>query len=355
MLYALLHEINKLFPNDIFVVYSGSKSITIPPETEKKVKFIKPYALFFEIPRSSFFIIGGGTSIFDYTKNKLFNIFVILLYFEMLILAKIFCKKMLYLSIGVGSVSSRFGQYLIKKMYGLADYITVRDSRSLQLLRDMNIEDKIKLSFDLAAFLQVPTDKHNTHNVKRVLGVSILPFYQKYHNNKKKDLAIVNNIETALRIWLEEHPDNMVHLFSFQGKSENSINDVEITDCLYKKLLSSNRVKMISYNPDPLETLLEIEKCDAFLGMRYHSLLFAYLVKKPFVMIDYSSKCKAFAEDINLPDSSIISINEVLNEKLGTYIEDLLKNPNKLFAQIPPEEIKKRLVLFDEEILEEFA
>jgi len=356
MLYALLHEINKIFPHDVFVVYSGTKSLVTPPETENKVKIIKPYALFFEIPRSSFFIIGGGTSIFDYTKNKLFNLFVILLYFEMLFLAKIYCKKMLYLCIGVGSVSSRLGQYLIKKMYGMADYITVRDSMSLQLLKEMKIKSKVKLSFDLASFLNIPLDKQKNLHEGRVLGVSILPFFQNYQNDKQKDLAMVNNIEKALRIWLEEHSENMIHLFPFQGKSEKSIsNDADITQLLYKKLSSSNRVNIITYNPNPLVALSKIADCDAFLGMRYHSSLFAYLAKKPFILIDYSSKCKAFANDIKLPKNSIISINEILNGKLSSYIEELLKNPQNFFAQIPPEQIKKRLVLFNEEILEALA
>ena len=97
--------------------------------------------------------------------------------------------------------------------------------------------------------------------------------------------------------------------------------------------------------------ILKIKNCDAFLGMRYHSSLFAYLANKPFIMIDYSSKCKAFANDIKLPKNSIISINDILKGRLGTYIEELLKNPHMFFAQIPPEKIKKRLVLFDEEIL----
>ncbi len=356
MLYALLHEINNIFPHDVFVVYSGTKSLAIPPETEKKVKIIKPYALFFEIPRSSFFVIGGGTSIFDYTKNKLFNIFVILLYFEMLVLAKIYCKKMFYLCIGVGSVSSRFGQYLIKKMYGMADYITVRDRMSLQLLKEMHIKSKVKLSFDLATFLQIPSAITKNHHEGRILGISILPFFRNYQNNKKKDLALVNNIEKALHIWLEEHPENMIHLFPFQGKSKkSSANDVEITELLYKKLNTSNRVKMITYDPNPLITLSKIVNCDAFLCMRYHSSLFAYLAKKPFIMIDYSTKCKAFADDIKLPKNSIISINEILNGKLSTYIEELLKNPHRFFAQIQPEHIKKRLILFDEEMLEALA
>jgi len=120
MLYALLHEINKYFPNDVFVVWS------IKPDV---------ITMLTELHRSSFFIITGGTSIFDYTKNKFLNILGLLFYFKKLLFAKICCKKLLFLSIGVSPISSRLGRYIAKKMYETADYITVRDSLSLKLKR----------------------------------------------------------------------------------------------------------------------------------------------------------------------------------------------------------------------------
>ncbi|UCH72264.1 MAG: polysaccharide pyruvyl transferase family protein [Thermoplasmatales archaeon] len=354
MLYALLHKINEYFPKDIFVISSKSKSIAIPKNMQNRVKIIKidMKTRLIELHRSSFFIITGGTSIFDYTKSRFLNILGLLLYFRLLLLAKICCKKLLFLSIGVSPISSRFGNYIAKKMYETADYITVRDKQSLKLLKDMHVKTKVKLSFDLSAFLPIPSSKKIDKKNENVLGVSILPYYLAYRNNRKKDMIFLDNIANALQIWLKKNKNNKVHLFTFQGKHGKSIlNDEDITKELYKKLNYSNSVKLFPYQPNPIKIISEMEKCNAILGMRYHASLFACFIKKPLIMINYQTKCISLAEDFNLQDNAIISPEQILNGKLDGYIEKLLKNPKDFIARSSLESLQKRNFLFDDEML----
>jgi len=356
MLYALLNEINKHFPNDVFVVCSATESIEIPLEMRKKVKIVKPKipTFLFELKRSSFFIVGGGTFIFDYSKSKLINISNLLIYYlRILLFAKMCCKKIIFLSIGVGDISTRLGRYIGKKIYETTDYITVRDSLSLQLLNEMHIKNKVKLSFDLAAFLPTFSSKTKFQHDGKIIGVSILPFYLFFRDNNKNDIIMVDNIAKSLEIWLGENTKNTVYLFPLQGKQERSSrNDEDITKLLYERLKHPGRVKLFSYHPDPRRIISEMEKCDAILGMRYHASLFACLTKKPLIMIDYSIKCTALAKDFQIPKNATISPNEILEGKLDIYIKNLLKNPEDFLSKIPAELLQKRNFLFDEEMLE---
>jgi len=220
----------------------------------------------------------------------------------------------------------------------------------------MNVKNKIKLSFDLSAFLPIPFSKTGNQNNGKILGVSILPYYWVYQSNRKRDIAMINNITRALQIWLEENMNNAIHLFPFQGKHGKSLqNDEDITNLLYKKLQCSNRVKLFPYQPDPIKTISEMVKCDAVLGMRYHASMFACFVKKPLIMINYQTKCTSLARDFQLSKNAIISPDKILDGTLDRHIKNLLKNPEEFIAKRSLESLQKRNFLFDGEMLESLS
>ncbi len=85
-----------------------------------------------------------------------------------------------------------------------------------------------------------------------------------------------------------------------------------------------------------------MEKCDYFIGMRYHSSLFAYLLKKPEIIIDYQEKCKSLANEILLPKNALIPLED-LELSFCQEVNGMLKHPESYCAQLSIENAKNRV------------
>ena len=336
MIYVLLRELHALYPNATFAI-SSHTSFTVPQETKNAVKFVKPVpqTIFREIMHSSIFIQGGGTHIYDY-GNKIKRLARMSEKLIMQIWAKLFCKRIYLLNTGVEPLSTTWSKFLTKQMCRLADFISVRDKLSYEVLEGIGLRDKVTLSFDLTALLQPvsSSDKFlvNKMNTK-ILGISILPFFEIYHGDKKKDRLFVNEIAKGLNQWLKQDCQNMIYLFVFTGKSKAT--DVFITEMLQKQLNPSGQVRLIPYDPDPRRTLSRFAQCHAFVGMRYHSCVFAYLTNIPLLIINYFQKCQSLATDIGLTKHAVISLEEILNGQFEKYLKNLQEHPDDFVATLP--------------------
>lgn len=338
MIHVLLQEIHTLYPTSIFAILSPIP-IVIPHETKNCVKFIRPtnpLLVFREIIHSSTLAWGGGTFMYDH-KNKINRFVRLCETFIVMAFAKLFRKRIYLLGIGIEPLSTTWGRFLSKRICRLADFISARDKLSYGILEGMGLKKKVTLSFDLAALLQ-PTSTSDTDTLvkntdMKILGISILPFFEIYHDDKEKDRLFVHEIAKGLNQWLKEEHQSLIYLFVFKGKSK--ADDVLITEMLRKQLESPERVKLIPYNPDPVETLYEVAQCHAFVGMRYHSCVFAYLTNTPLLIIDYFQKCQALAEDVRLPEHAVVSLEEILNGQFDKYLENMQKHPDDFVAMLP--------------------
>lgn len=355
MIYVLLRELHILYPPATFAILSQT-AITVPPETKNLVKFVRltPQTVFREIMRSSIIILGGGTHFHDHgIKIKLLK--SQLKSFIVYILSKLFCKRIYLLGIGVEPLSTIWSRFLIKQTCRLADFISVRDRLSYGILEGMGFKNKVTLSFDLAALLQPLVTSNKSLDKKiniKVLGISILPFFEIYHSDKEKDILFVHEIAKGLNQWLKRDRQSLIYLFVFKGKS--IADDVLITEMLQKQLNPAERVKLIPYNPDPVETMSKVAQCHAFVGMRYHSCLFAYLTNTPLLVINYFQKCQALAEDIGLSQHAVISLEEILNGEFENYLKKLQEHPGNFVATLPIEKAKqmaKKGLMLDEKVV----
>lgn len=345
MTYAVLQEFRILYPAATFAILSPIQ-IVMPYKMENLVKFIRPtnpLLIFREILHSSILVYGGGTFMYDH-KNKINRLQRLCETFFVLAFAKLFRKRIYLLGIGIEPLSTTWGRFLSKQICRLADFISVRDKLSYEILEGMGLKKKVTLSFDLAALLQPISTSDNDTLVKnmdmKILGISILPFFEIYHDDAEKDRLFVNEIAKGLNQWLKKEHQSLIYLFVFKGKSK--ADDVLITEMLRKQLESPERVKLIPYNSDPVETLYKVSQCHAFIGMRYHSCVFAYLTNTPLLIINYFQKCQALAGDIGLSKQAVISLEEILNGKFGKYLKNMQGHPDDFVAALPINVAKQR-------------
>lgn len=331
MVYALMQEFYRKNHNSKFVIVSQKPLIT-PKGTEKSLKFIKHTQILLilrEIFSSSTVLWGGGTFMYDHTqKNR--QIMNLLFILGLISISRLLGKHVYVLGIGVEPLTTRMGKFLSKSICQLSEFVSVRDSFSLSILEDLGLKNKINLGFDLSALLDSPHSYNN--NEKNVLGLSILPFFEIYHDAPEKDTLMINKMEHSLEGWLKDEK-NILCLFTFKGSSKED--DVKITRILKDKFGENERVKLIPYLENPLETLALVSQCDFFVGMRYHSCFFAYLAEIPLIIVNYFQKCESLAEDIGMNSEAMITPFEILQGKFELQFNSLIENPENFKANLP--------------------
>lgn len=345
MLYTILRELHTLYPKKIIAVLARVP-VKISEEDRGLVKFVRPvpHAIFREILNSSVFIIGGGTHIEDYGTRKIRPLKNILRIFIFTVLAKLFRKEIYFLGIGIGPISTIWERLLLKTICQLTNFISVRDKISYEILKTLGVGAKSRLAFDPSALLEPLSDNDTTFaseaNNNKILGLSILPVFKIYNCNRKRDILLAQEIAKGINKWMEEDPQVAVNLFIFKGKSKDD--DVAFTKLLQGLLKLVERVKLVPFEPDPRKRLYQVSQCHYFIGMRFHSSLFAYLSSIPMLMIDYHPKCRALAEYIGLPKHAIVSLNEILTGQFSSFLKHLQERPNNFRATLPIEVAKHR-------------
>jgi polysaccharide pyruvyl transferase WcaK-like protein len=132
-----------------------------------------------------------------------------------MVCAKIFCQKIYFLNIGIEPFKTNARKQLCIKICQLADFITVRDDDSFRILKNIGIKE-LKKSFDLAALLDFPNKNNMPKKKNTILGLSILPFYEIYKNQKNLDDLVIKEIAINIKRWLYQDPKNELRLFIFR-------------------------------------------------------------------------------------------------------------------------------------------
>lgn len=339
MINVLLAESSKYFNSNNFAVFSPT-NIELLPEIKNHVKFVGPkiLELFKEIKRSSIFVVGGGTQFYDYGPSFerfliLFKIFLILLF------AKFFCQKVYFLGIGVEKPKKIWSKLLIKYSHEIPDFISVRDENSLKVLNELQINTEIILSFDLASLLEFPSKNLHSRNYK-ILGISIMPYFYAKNNEKDKDWIWVESLANTINNWMKKNCEWNIELFVFNGG--DNYGDKQITEKLKACINEQDRVNLNYYNSNFYEVLSVIGVCNAFIGMRYHSCLFAGLLNVPLLVIDLFEKNKSVITEIGLNKNVLVSIDEILEGNLEKYLYLIAKEPENFLGKNSADNLKKR-------------
>ena len=341
MIYAILQELGTATSASFMVL--SLAPIVIPRPVQGRVSFIRPSvpAVLRAIVSSSAFIVGGGTHIFDYGRKG--RAAVILLRILLLALFSRMLGKRVYLvGNGVGPLATWWGRLLASTIFLLAGRASVRERRSYELLEGWGFSKKTVPAFDPSAALEPSADVEPDDSDKVILGVSLCPVYEIYYNDRERDGRLLEAVAGAVNVWLAASPAHEARLFVFKGETKDD--DVLLTERLLGRLAPVERVRLVPYDPDPARTLARVARCRAFVGMRYHACLFAFLGGVPQIIIDYHPKCRALAEEIGMRKPAVLSLDDVLGGRLGGRLDDMMKAPDDFLAAMPLELARQRAV-----------
>ncbi|HOA80888.1 MAG TPA: polysaccharide pyruvyl transferase CsaB [Defluviitaleaceae bacterium] len=306
VLYAIINTLKDELKDIDITVLSNS-----PEDTAKKynVKAINRWS-FREVVRaikkSDLLISGGGSLLQDITSWK-----SILYYLFIILIAKIFRKKVVIYSQGIGPVSMKFNRILIKWIINKTDYISVRDEESKEELKELGIKKDIEVVPDPVMAITLSPEQEEIANKflpgkenKKRLGVYLRDwevdssFYKKIINVLKWAL----NEEWQIVFVPMHHPE-----------------DIKMAKELSKDIPSS-----IVYEGDnsPINILSLTNTMDYIISMRLHGLIMSSIRKVPFIGLSYDPKVDRFIQNINVGkvfDIHDFDENEIIKELKDIY------------------------------------
>jgi polysaccharide pyruvyl transferase WcaK-like protein len=238
------------------------------------------------------------------------------------------------IGVSVGPFKNSNEKIAAKAALEAMDFLVVRDSRSYELVKTMELSKPFKCAPDLALLLPSLQKKFffKTEKIGKYVGLSLRSGY--VTNEKKFWLS------ELMQEILNRNPAYKLKLFNFsilKGQDDRIENDAFIR-ALPTAL--HQRISTINYSRDPFDFYKEIYSCDVMLCMRLHASIISYSVDTKFLMLAYHQKCLDFAEEIGLPSEYLL--NEHIPVSRAVLIAEKLLNNCSAGLSKPREEILKQ-------------
>lgn len=266
------------------------------------LNFFKP------ILESDVLISGGGSLLQDVTSLK-----SLIYYLAVIVTALVFNKKVVIFAQGFTPFKTKVGKFFTKFVLKYCDKIYVRDSKSQEILKKMNLNSE--LVADPVFGIEIPPiDKH--HGV----GVQLRSF----------PTLTDSFLEKLSEEILNRFPNEKIKLFSLQDSLDLPVLEQ------FAKILSSKGIKTKIYKNLSVEDgIKELSTLEYLIGMRFHADLVAAKAGVKVLGINYDIKVLNLAKNVGFP---IIGLNEAslqdeFNELMNLEVNNY-KIPEFKFPEI---------------------
>ena len=288
-------------------------------------------AIITEIWHTDHLILTGGSHFHD-EQSVFASLKVHIFYLIVVLFTKASSVNVHALGHGVGPFSRRYSRIIASLVLRLADTVTVRDPESQEIVQSLGIE--AKLTFDHAALLET---KEANSSVNK-LGVSVTPAFRKYYGEPERDEQLILNLASVLDDALDNGKWDEITVFAFHNGEVNG--DISMSKRL-RRCMDHTGVTIEIYDDDPVVFLRAISAMDGFLGMKYHSLVFSYLVNVPVVSISYHPKCEWFQSYTGAGERCTIRMTEATKSELSKSIMRLSERNSECQGMFPRKKVKE--------------
>lgn len=265
----------------------------------------------FSIIKTKFLISGGGSLLQDKTSLKSLIYYLMIITFSLII-----GKKVIIFAQGIGPINNKFFKNLTAFILKRCTYITVRDEKSLSLLKNKgikadivsdpvwNIELKRKFSHH-AIGIQLREWEELTDKVLNEWAEYIAEFYKDkiifiYALQESLDIDICNKFERILK---KINPDLHTHVVT---------------------------------NRATFEIITAFSHIDELISMRYHACLLGLRYGVRVLPIIYDPKVEKLADEFNIKSRLNLTgethaKEKIYNLRYKDYYADLDKVSEKVF------------------------
>lgn len=288
------------------VGYLGSEITVISKNPKKsrekhRVNAIGTFSFFkiiYSILKSDVLISGGGSLLQDVTSLR--SLFY---YLWVICLALFFQKKIFIFAQGIGPINNVFARFLTKNILKRCNLITVRDDKSLFLLRGWGIEADLHADpvFNIKLAQHFPLNR---------VGIQLRSF-----KTLKDDFIF----ELATQV-AAQFKDKQIYIYSLQNSQ-----DLEICKRFqgYLSFIDENINSEIISNLSNAQIIDSIGTLDYMISMRYHACLVALKYGIKTLAIKYDIKLEALAKQAGI---ACVALDK--KDTLGYHMQEM-KNLSK--------------------------
>jgi polysaccharide pyruvyl transferase CsaB len=315
ILSSILDALKKIEPELKIKILSVNPSLT---EKEHNTPSVHRYRkeMFQALLESRMLISGGGGLLQDSTSIR-----SPLYYLAMVLLAKLTGKKVMFYAQGIGPLKTFIGRLLTSCIANMVDFITVRDEKSAQILKDLGVsKPTVEITTD-PVFAMEPASEHDILNVftvenipfegNRWIGLSVRDW-----NSSVDYLNIISRVidKMAEKFFLKvllipmHYPDDLVVSRKIKNIMKSS---VYIVSC--------------EYSPRILMGILG--KMNILIAMRLHAVIMSSVMGVPSLPLAYDPKIANISEQLGLKYLSLEEINE---DNLNNMAENILEEHGQI-------------------------
>jgi len=292
------------------------------------------------ILRSDLHVIGGGTVLHDY-RTTVRSLRALARYQKVVSWTG---GKTAAFGVTLGPLHTAEGRKLLAHILHEMDAVVVRDQPSLELVRALDgaAASRVRLCPD-PAILVNRVDLPEPRSLHRVGSPVVLLAPLNYHRltgrDSEQDEIRRRRLGECLRKISRESPASF-RLLAMSGRQGDESLCREIA-----RYLPEDRVEILGYDPNPLFAYRAIEGSDLVLGMRLHSLVFAYAASVPFVAMDYHMKVPGFVRLVGADESRMVNAHDFDPLPLADIILEMLQAPPASLRPLLPVGKAQRQVL----------
>ena len=249
----------------------------------KAYYFKNPFQILKAILNCDVLYSGGGSLLQNKTSN-----FSLYYYLFIILLAKIFNKKVIIFSQGIEPIQGKIHEFFMKTVLKKVDYITVRDKKSLKYLKTLNL--KADLTSDPVYSL---VENCKILNSKEGLIIQLRDF-------KGFNKAFLDDLSNCLKSYKGE-----IKVLSLQNKQDEEICKT------FVEILNSKGYKAKYIPFYSIERIFElINEAKYVISTRLHGVILANALKSKTFALIYDDKVKTLADELNIQNIDLRNYNQ---------------------------------------------
>lgn len=271
-------------------------------------------------------------------------------------ICQIACLKRMpifFYALGLGPLETKEGRRLARDILNMSSFVQVRDGLSYDLCHEIGVTTRTERAFDPAVLIPDLLGFHIDSSQRRTsprfrIGIAPSASSGSVSNTTLEQTIKVSSFVSGIKR-VASHTDIEVVAIQMCANSRN--NDIGICNDILKALRGVCQTSLIRYQANPGQMMADIATLDCVFAERLHAGIFAYTVGIPFAMIPYHGKCRAFAEDIGLPDCCILD-PMLTSDEVELFLLALLKNEQGWRPSLSLDDAKSQVQRGDESLVE---
>lgn len=303
--YALSNHLKKM--NYKVSVLCGSPEKVSKRYDVEAFYYKSPLQVLKAIFNTDILISGGGSLL----QNKTGNL-SLFYYLFIILLSKIFLKKVIIFSQGFEPINGKLPQLLTKIVLKTVDFISARDEKSLDLLSAYKLKADLTSDpvYSLVSDIEINQNKD---------GLLIqLRDFKGINDNFIQDFACA----------ISKNYTQNISVFSFQDKY-----DLKICEQFIEELKKYNVSAKLIKGKNIEKTIDTINNYKYMISTRLHGAIISNALKTKTFTLIYDEKIRTLSEELNIKNIDILNYSkEELNSKLDNFFKNEMSE-NKIYRK----------------------